>query len=314
MKKNIIILLVFAYHLCGFGQTCELIIDEDLTIEITNFSITDIAENWSDCTLEYTLDYKVNNPNGCGVNLQAVVLTGSGSQTTFTINTNNAWHTQTGKIYNTNCTGNSTIHISGGSGYPCNYKGINWPGISCATVSYPRAVPVELSQFTASEDKSKVVLNWITASEIDNEGFIIEHCTDGINFKEIGYVEGTGSTAFAQNYSFLHNNPAMGINYYRLKQIDYNEAFEYSSTISVELKNQNDILVFPNPTYGDVHIKMPTDFTSSYELYNQAGQLIQRAENVQSEELVSLHHLPSGGYIFRFQTDQGAITRRVIKW
>ncbi|HFA49288.1 MAG TPA: hypothetical protein ENJ95_09750 [Bacteroidetes bacterium] len=58
-----------------------------------------------------------------------------------------------------------------------------------------------------------------------------------------------------QEYNFIHQNPNSGINYYRLKQIDFDGGFEYSKIISVEIKKDNDINIYPNPMNGEINIE-----------------------------------------------------------
>lgn len=84
-------------------------------------------------------------------------------------------------------------------------------------------LPIELHNFNCKSFQKKVELNWSTSTEKDNAYFAIERSADGINFDEIGRVEGAGTSTSAKNYSFTDNLPTRGVNYYRLKQIDFNE-------------------------------------------------------------------------------------------
>jgi len=239
MRKLILLLSLFIFHLNGFSQTCEIIVGGSVTIDFSNFAITKITNNGSDCTLDYSLDYQVNNPAGCGVNLQAVFKASDGSQTNFVLNTDGSRHTQTGKIYNTLCEGTGTIFISGDWGHPCTYQSIPvpYPGTPCLSTAYGTpTLPVELINFEANKINGKVQLNWTTASENNNDQFIIEQSNDNLEYKEIGAVAGAGTSNTLNQYSFLHDQPFVGINYYRLKQLDLNGTFEYSNIISVRIK------------------------------------------------------------------------------
>lgn len=110
-------------------------------------------------------------------------------------------------------------------------------------------LPVELISFTGKPMKNKAVtLNWATATESNNKQFEVEYSTDGKVFKMIDKVKGAGSTFIRQDYAFEHRAATAGINYYRLKQVDYDGAFEYSNVISVELSTKlGSYRVFPNP-------------------------------------------------------------------
>ncbi|MFZ2863890.1 MAG: sialidase family protein, partial [Ignavibacteriaceae bacterium] len=114
-----------------------------------------------------------------------------------------------------------------------------------------RTIPVELTSFTAEVNDNNVLLNWVTASEINNRGFEIERNENANeDWKRIGFVEGSGTTTETKTYSFIDENVIDGIFLYRLKQTNFDGTFEYSNTIEVEISiptrfslNQN----FPNP-------------------------------------------------------------------
>ena len=140
-------------------------------------------------------------------------------------------------------------------------------------------VPVELVSFDAAISSGKVVLNWKTATEVNNAGFEIERSENNSNFTKIGYVNGSGTTTEINEYSFTDNSlEQIGKYYYRLKQIDLDGSFEYSNTVSV---NFSDIPVvynlfqnYPNPFNPQTTIKISLPFESEVKLivYNSIGQ------------------------------------------
>ena len=111
-------------------------------------------------------------------------------------------------------------------------------------------LPVELISFEAEKKDREVMLKWATASELNNEKFEVQHSTNEKPFEKIGEVEGNLTTLQQSNYSFPHQSPANGINYYRLKQIDLDGKFEYSDVISVLFENNepSTFNIYPNPT------------------------------------------------------------------
>lgn len=308
-------MLFLGISLNGYSQVCELILDEFVTVEFANFSITKITDNGSDCTLDYTLDYKVINQDACGVNFQSVVLTGSGSQTTFVMNTDMNWHTTTGKLYNTVCNGNADIRVSGGWGYPCSYKGIAWPGVTCQSVSYAvNNLPVELTSFRAKRNGAYVELNWSTSTEVDNEMFVLEHSTNGIDFNKVTEIEGAGNSIVDQYYSFLHENPSKGNNYYRLKQIDFDGDYEYSDVELIWIEGYAEIIVYPNPTIGEINFKTETEMNIlSYGIYNQFGKLVQQGQDISSDDSILIYsEIPNGNYFLELKTEQGTFIKRIL--
>lgn len=100
--------------------------------------------------------------------------------------------------------------------------------ISCSIL------PVELGYFKAELDDNIVNLHWITLSELNNDYFQIER-TNNYDFENIGKVNGFGTTILRQEYFFTDYNPLNGVNYYRLKQVDYDGKYEYSNIVYVRL-------------------------------------------------------------------------------
>jgi hypothetical protein len=94
----------------------------------------------------------------------------------------------------------------------------------------PSTLPVTWLYFTArANDSHEVALNWATASEINNDRFEIERSADGSSFEKIGTVNGNGNSVQTIEYSFKDTTVQGGVYYYRLKQVDFDGHFEYST-------------------------------------------------------------------------------------
>ncbi len=111
-------------------------------------------------------------------------------------------------------------------------------------------VPVELVSFEAfNAGNGKVNLSWITATETNNSGFVVERSSDNATFAKIGFIEGHGTTTEINNYSFVDQTTESKV-YYRLKQIDNDGSFVYSKTVEVNLITPTEFVLeqnFPNP-------------------------------------------------------------------
>ena len=109
-----------------------------------------------------------------------------------------------------------------------------------ATVTMPfqLSLPIELIEFSVVKQGNTVELKWLTARELDNDYYIIERSQNGIDFQEIHKVKGQGTTDFITTYRFTDLKARNGNNYYRLKQIDHNLNFSYSSIESVYFDNR----------------------------------------------------------------------------
>ena len=96
------------------------------------------------------------------------------------------------------------------------------------------SLPVKLAYFSGQEERfKKVKLEWVTVAEEQNEYFVIEHSIDGQTFREVGQIDGNGTSISEHYYSFWDEFPYSGENYYRLKQVNFDESFEYSDVITV---------------------------------------------------------------------------------
>ncbi|MFK7807662.1 MAG: T9SS type A sorting domain-containing protein, partial [Saprospiraceae bacterium] len=144
-------------------------------------------------------------------------------------------------------------------------------------------LPVELLTFDATLKKNIVELYWSTATEINNQGFEIQQSTNNKDWQRIDFVDGKGNSEIIQEYQVQHKNPEQGFNYYRLKQMDYDGAFEYSKIQVVRFNDtdgENEITVYPNPTKDLLQIDLTTDAdkNSTWEcrIFSLTGELIQQ--------------------------------------
>lgn len=127
------------------------------------------------------------------------------------------------------------------------------------------ALPIELSSFDATEENCAVVIDWSTASELNNDHFLLEKSTDGETFTTIATINGAGTTNQAQSYSYT-DTKASAMNYYRLTQVDTDGTATTSKTITLRSSCFEEGSVFtmselyPNPvTAGPVTINLYTE-------------------------------------------------------
>jgi len=190
------------------------------------------------------------------------------------------------------------------------------------------AVPVELTSFTGSVQDNGVLLNWTTATELNNQGFEIERSSSNQEWTKIGYVPGFGTTTEPRSYSYVDNNVSAGSYYYRLKQIDFNGAFEYSKEIEVlvDFTPQSFELFqnYPNPFNPTTTIKfqVPEASDVSIVIYDMLGQEVKSlfAGSVQagnfSVEWNGTNNqgqkMSSGSYIYRMEAGEFVNTKEMI--
>jgi hypothetical protein len=182
-------------------------------------------------------------------------------------------------------------------------------------------LPVELLLFTAKKNGNRVDLDWQTASELNNDYFIVERATDQFATTEIGMVEGNGTTSQFHSYAFIDMTPNPGMNYYRLRQVDLNGAFHYSDWVSVEFQaSENYVSVFPNPSEGTFNVKLSgyRDQTVHVSITDITGRLIEEKELLVSghEQVVELDatNQPGGVYFISVLSGTAKTVYRVTKY
>ncbi|MEL6592409.1 MAG: hypothetical protein AAFQ68_20090, partial [Bacteroidota bacterium] len=147
----------------------------------------------------------------------------------------------------------------------------------CLIDSYtdPNSFPVEWVGFDGRLSGETVVLNWSTASELNNDYFEIERSTDGASFQTLASVAGTGTTAEQQDYKFVDFSPVNGENYYRLKQVDLDGQFAYSAIIRLQVEpNKFRYSVYPNPSSDFLHISSTEKEITRIEMLDLNGRSI----------------------------------------
>ncbi len=171
-------------------------------------------------------------------------------------------------------------------------------------------LPVELTQFTAEIQEEAVLLKWQTASEENNKGFKIQHSKDAKNWRNIGFIQGNENSIEISNYEFLHKNPSAN-NYYRLKQIDYDNTVEYSKILQINFLIKNNFDIFPNPSNGTFTIQSETfDEPVQFELYNLKGQLFYVTKTKDNTSLIDLNlDIPKGFYLLILKDNSGTIIK-----
>ncbi|MCC9166887.1 T9SS type A sorting domain-containing protein [Pontibacter harenae] len=159
-------------------------------------------------------------------------------------------------------------------------------------------LPVELVSFSAKLNGNLTVLNWKTASEENNKHFIVERSSDGRAFEGVGLVEGKGTTSAATNYSFTDERPLPGLSYYRLKQVDEDETYFYSSVVAVTRSvAKADAKIFPTITSDVLHVES-TAAVQALVIDVMGQQLLnQKLTKDSYRTTISLNHLSSGTYV-----------------
>jgi hypothetical protein len=204
---------------------------------------------------------------------------------------------------------NNNLGFAGcGLGYVLKYTGI---------------VPVELTSFTSNVNNlGQVVLNWETATEVNNQGFEIERRTEFSEYRIVGFVEGSGTVTEPRSYNYTDITAENGINYYRLKQIDFNGTYEYSPEVEIDVNGpltfdlaQN----YPNPFNPSTNIKysVPESGNVKLSVFNTVGEEVAIlvdgfSESGFFEVSFNASSLPSGVYLYKLKSSNSVQTKKMM--
>lgn len=166
------------------------------------------------------------------------------------------------------------------------------------------ALPVRLISFTGQQQGNAVLLNWKTAGEENNAGFEIERSADARKFEKIGFVDGSGDASEVRKYDFTDSNP-FPTSYYRLKQIDFDHTFEYSSIISVK-SHAAMFGIYPNPAQNQLFVKN-VGTNNEVSISNIEGRLLLKKE-FNAAVPIDIHVLPPGLFFVKI----GAETQKLV--
>ncbi|WP_276503689.1 zinc-dependent metalloprotease [Terrimonas pollutisoli] len=179
-------------------------------------------------------------------------------------------------------------------------------------------LPATLTEFTGRLNAEQdALLSWTTASEFNNRQFDLETSRDGINFSLLAAIGSQGNAATTQEYSYLHIKPAGGVNYYRLKQIDWDGDFEYSKIISLNVDNTaSRSFVYPVPAKNTITINFGSPLTKTELEIFSADMKNVRREIISVPSLtktIDISSLSKGIYFIRYKKGDSMDVLRFIK-
>lgn len=183
-------------------------------------------------------------------------------------------------------------------------------------------VPVELASFSASVTGNDITLSWKTVTELNNRGFEIERKDASGNWSKIGYVSGNGTTTRIHEYTFSDKGLKDGNYAYRLKQIDYDGAYDYSNVVEVEVGtpitfalNQN----YPNPfnPATTISYRIPAAAVVSLKIYDISGSEVATLVNARQDAgYYSINfdatNIASGMYFYTIKAGEFTSTKKMM--
>lgn len=186
------------------------------------------------------------------------------------------------------------------------------------------SLPVRLSSFTAKKADSKVVLNWTSEMEKDVSHFVVERSLNGSQYTDAGILFTDGNSSSRREYSFTDDlkNINAPIVYYRLRMVDLDKTFEWSTVRMIRMAGNNGgnatVLAYPNPVVNELHLTLPfswQDKQVTIDVINVSGQVIKHIVQPRAgqTENVAVADLAAGLYIVKLSNGTETAIQRIVK-
>jgi hypothetical protein len=168
------------------------------------------------------------------------------------------------------------------------------------------SLPIELLSFTGENTEGGNLLKWKTTSETNNKGFDVErsHQPPKGNiptWEKLGWQAGQGTTKTATNYTFTDQTPPLGaggLNYYRLKQVDFDGKQTYSKVIVLNNDSKMALSVYPNPTDDMLYVLTNINRDVPFIMTNMLGQVV-KTGIINTQTTLDISGLLSGTYYIK---------------
>lgn len=241
------------------------------------------------------LGLNATNANN-GWRLNNAPATGSGSVSFFNVN----------RVLNNSIVGKFTF--SGGAN-PAYF-------MTSITGTFQAPLPVNISLFKANLINGDAVLNWTTETETNSSHFEVEVSKNGTDFYTLGKVAAAGSSNSTKSYSYKQAKPSKGTYFYRLKMVDKDNTFKYSSVEKVIVDSkQIQLVVMPNPVKDAIKFNWVEEGQYRYQLIGIEGKQFKIGVVTNGLNAIDVSSLSKGTYVLDVKDSNGrsAASQIVIK-
>lgn len=171
-------------------------------------------------------------------------------------------------------------------------------------------MPVTLTSFTAQAEGNSALLRWATTEETNSDFFEIQRSTDGKSWTELGRQVSKGESKVLVAYQFTDTDPHSGTNYYRLRMVDKDGTFAFSSIRPLQFEGGIKRIVYPNPAKDKLFLNAPESI-GKIRIFNASGvEVYHTAQKVGAE--ISIAHLRDGIHVVELTTAAGSVTTQKI--
>jgi len=190
------------------------------------------------------------------------------------------------------------------------------------TTTASTVLPVAFADVQASQKNGGITVEWSAITEVNTDKYVVQKSLDGSSFTDAASVAARGTGGVANQYSWFDATPSANTNFYRIKAVDKDGGFAYSSTIKINSNaiNPGSLVIAPNPVINrQVNLQLSSLNRGNYSLnvYSVTGQLV-FTKSISYEGGVSsfLLSLPAtvnkGMYSVQLSNEATRITKQIV--
>ncbi len=177
-------------------------------------------------------------------------------------------------------------------------------------------LPTELLNFDAEKVNEHVHVSWSTASEVNNDYFVVERSNDAQNFEPIGYLNGAGTSVSTINYDFIDDTPLSGISYYRLTQVDFDGSTMIYGPKMVEF-NEDEAGFALNSAYtfeDELNISVNNPDKTAYNIFilDTKGRQVLEHKSSNDREVIDISDVSTGIYFVKLVSGNRISTKKLF--
>ena len=172
--------------------------------------------------------------------------------------------------------------------------------LTLAHLSTP--LPLVWLSFTAIKQNQTALLKWSTSQEQNTRNFTIQHSANGINWAGVSTLPAAGNSNDTSNYSFVHSNPVIGINYYRVLQTDLDNRNSYSIIRTLTFTTSDEpFIIMGNPVTNNV-LTVQVNTVTILAFYTADGKLLWREPVNAGTKNIDVSRYAKGIYLLKGNT------------
>lgn len=173
--------------------------------------------------------------------------------------------------------------------------------------------PLVWGDFTVNKMGAKAVVRWTTMQEEKTSYFVVERSTNGRGFQSIGSLKAAGHTAGLSDYSFIDSKPYNGINYYRIKQVDFDGRSGLSPTRNVSFGDDTNMFVIsPNPATDKITITVSGGKPSTFNIYTAVGEKVGTFKATGPVTNYNVNRLSKGMYLLQAVSEEQVMVQKFV--